>query len=194
MQVGILLGNGYEEIEALTVVDYLRRANVSIDMISITGDYMTMGDHNIPIKADILLEDISSDDYDVIVTPGGMPGAKMLAGSDTVIRLLQSQYESGGYIASICASPLALEAAGITEEITGTCFPGLETDDIHFGTFKEDLVVHDKKHHVITSRGPATAVYFALELIGLIAGEDKRQEIADGLLIPLVESTVKDND
>lgn len=194
MRTAILLGKGYEEIEALTVVDYLRRAEIPVDMVSITGELDTIGDHDIHIQAEKHLADISAIDYDMIITPGGTPGAKLLAATADVRQLLQAQFNREAYIASICASPLALQATGISEKITGTCYPGLEDSDITFQTFKEDLIVHDRKHKVITSRGPATAVYFALEIIETLKGKAVRDEIAEGLLVPMVEQQVKASD
>lgn len=194
MRVAILLANGYEEVEALTVVDYLRRAEIPVDMVSTTGSLKTVGDHDIAITADKLLADVKASDYDLLVTPGGFPGSEMLAGNDQVIKLLQDQHQEGGYIASICASPLVLDKAGISQEIKGTCFPGLEGDKVHFADHQEELVVHDKEQAVITSRGPATAVYFALAIIDILLGKEKRDEIAEGLLLPLVEDSVKSHD
>lgn len=81
----ILLPNGYEEIEALTVVDFLRRASIEIDMVSITGNIQTVGDHGIEVKADILFEDVNPNDYEGVITPGGMPGTIMLRDDDRVI-------------------------------------------------------------------------------------------------------------
>ncbi|MCZ0717986.1 DJ-1 family glyoxalase III [Aerococcus kribbianus] len=194
MRVAILLANGYEEVEALTVVDYLRRAEITVDMVSTTGSLKTIGDHDIAIMADKLLADVKASDYDLLVTPGGFPGSEMLASNDQVIKLLQDQHQEGRYIASICASPLVLDKAGISQEIKGTCFPGLEGDKVHFADHQEDLVVQDKEQAVITSRGPATAVYFALAIIDTLLGKEKRDEIAEGLLLPLVEDSVKSHD
>lgn len=190
MRVAILLGNGYEEIEALTVVDYLRRADIAIDMVSITGSLMIKGDHGILVTADLLFEEMDKEVYDLIVTPGGYPGSEMLAEHEGVLNLLRQQHESGRYIASICASPIVLEAAGLTGELIGTCFPGLEGDKVHFNVHKEDIVVHDETQRIITSRGPATAVYFALEIIRHLKGETVRDEIAEALLVPRVEAHV----
>lgn len=190
MKTIILLGNGYEEVEALTVVDYLRRAEIPIEMISLTGELMTIGSHGIQIKADRLLEDVAHEEFDMVITPGGMPNSKVLASNANVIELLQKQKRENRYIACICASPLALQAAGIASQITGTAFPGME-DHVDFKLYKEDIVVNDTGERVITSRGPATADYFALEIIRQLKGEKEAKKLAEELLIPMVEAQIK---
>jgi len=185
----LLLGNGYEEVEALTVVDFLRRAQIPIDMVSITGKLETVGDHQIRIYADRLLEEVDSEEYDVVITPGGMPGVKMLASDRRVTELVRRFYDQGKLVAAICASPLVLEAAGISRDIKGTCFPGIEKN-VHFKVFSENVVERDG--NVITSRGPATAPYFALALIEAIAGKEKAEEIRDRTLISLVEDACRE--
>jgi len=184
----ILLGNGYEEVEALTVVDYLRRADVAIDMVSVTGSLETTGDHSIRIMADKLLEQINPDDYDAVITPGGMPGTRMLASDERVLKLVREFFEKGKWVASICASPMVLEASGVAKSVKGTCYPGIERN-VHFREHSEDLVVQDGR--VITSRGPATADYFAFRLIEALAGKEKAEEIRQRTLADLVESSVR---
>ena len=184
----IFLGNGYEEIEALAVVDFLRRAEITIDMVSITGSLETVSAHGVHIKADKLIEEVNPVDYDAIITPGGIPGSTMLAENKTVLSYLQSFYEDNKLVASICASPLALEAAGLAAKIKGTCYPGFETQ-IQFKEYSEDIVVKDG--NVITSRGPATAPYFALAIIEALEGKEKADKIRNGTLIPLVEAAIK---
>lgn len=187
MKTLILLGKGYEEVEAITVIDYLRRADITIDVVSINETLSTVGDHGIEIIADLLLDDVDPTAYDMVITPGGKPGAEKLANDSRVTRLISQQFEAKKYIASICASPIVLEAAGITANLTGTAYPGFE-DQVHYQTFSEDITYYDETHKVLTSRGPATAVYFALDIIRLLKGDEKAKEIADGLLLPKVEA------
>ena len=184
----LFLGNGYEEIEALAVVDFLRRAEITVDMVSITGDLETVSAHGVHIKADKLVEEVNPADYDAVITPGGIPGSTQLAENETVLSCLQSFYKENKLVASICASPLALEAASLAAKIKGTCYPGFE-EQVHFKEFSEDIVVKDG--NVITSRGPATAPYFALAIIEALEGKEKAEEIRNGTLIPLVEAAVK---
>jgi 4-methyl-5(b-hydroxyethyl)-thiazole monophosphate biosynthesis len=184
----ILMGNGYEEVEALTVVDYLRRANIDIDMVSITGSLETVGDHGIQVKADRRLEDIDAGEYDAVITPGGMPGTRMLAGDERVLKLVKDFFERGKWVASICASPMVLEAAGVAGSVKGTCYPGIE-QNVTFKSHSEDLVVQDG--NVITSRGPATADYFAFKLIEALAGREKAEEIRAKTLARMVEASFR---
>lgn len=178
-KIMILLPNGYEEIEALTVVDFCRRAGIEIDMVSITGSIDTIGDHGIVIKADKLLDDIDEDEYVGVITPGGMPGTKMLKSSKEVLSIINKFFSQGRLVASICASPMVLEEAGIASKIRGTIYPGLE-ENVNFKEFDEGLVVRDK--NVITSRGPATAILFAYEIIAYIKGEEASKNIKDQTL------------
>lgn len=184
----ILLANGYEEIEALTVVDYLRRAEISIDLVSITGNLETISAHQVHILADKLIEDIEQEEYDAVITPGGIPGSTNLAENDKVTALLQSFYQGNKLVASICASPLALEAAGLAEKVKGTCYPGFE-GQIHFKEFSEERVVKDG--NVITSRGPATTSYFALAIIEELAGKETAEKVKNGTLMTFVEEAIK---
>lgn len=184
----ILLANGYEEVEALTVVDFLRRAEITIDIVSVTGKLETESAHGVHITADKLIEEIDPKEYDAVITPGGLPGAHLLAENEKVTKLLKSFYEDDKLVASICASPLALEAAGIAKNIKGTCYPGFE-DKIHYKEFSEEPVVKDS--NVITSRGPATTAYFALSIIEELAGKEVADKIKNGTLLTFVEEKIK---
>lgn len=179
----MLLPDGYEEIEALTVVDFCRRAGMEVDMVSITGDIYTTGGHNIVIKADRKIEDINPDDYYGLSTPGGVPGTKMLKANERVIELFKKFFAEKKLIASICASPLVLEEAGIAKEIEGTIYPGFETE-MNFKKFVEKPVV--RYENVITSRGPCTAPLFAYEIIDYVKGKEAADEIRKATLSELV--------
>lgn len=178
-KIMILLPNGYEEIEALTVVDFCRRAGIEVDMVSITDNLETKGDHDIIIKADKLLEDVNIGNYDGVVTPGGYPGTMMLKDNSNVLELLKMFFDEKKLVASICASPLVLKAAGVSEHIEGTIFPGLE-DQMNFKKFKKEPVVVYK--NVITSRGPATATLFAYSIIEYLAGKEMAVKIKEETL------------
>ena len=112
----------------------------------------------------------------------------MLAENKDVLSYLQSFYEDHKLVASICASPLALEAAGLAAKIKGTCYPGFETQ-IQFKEYSEEIVLKDG--NVITSRGPATAPYFALAIIEALEGKEKADKVRNGTLIPMVEAAIK---
>lgn len=189
MKVCLLLPNGYEELEAIAVVDLLRRASIPVDLVSITGSLETVGDHQVRIQADRLIEEIDPDEYQMLVTPGGLPGTLMLSRDERVLDLMRKfAADKTRWIASICASPLVLRAAGISAHHAGTCYPGCE-GQVQFKEYKTDLVVQDG--HLITSQGPGTAILFALHLVELLSGSETRRQIESGLLwdrLPFTET------
>lgn len=172
----IFMANGFEEIEAITLVDLLRRANIQVDMCSITGSLEVTGSHNIQIKTNLLLEDVNNVlEYDALITPGGMPGSTYLKENSTVISMIQAFYgKEYKFIASICASPIVLKAADISYKIEGTCYPGFE-EEVSFKQHKQQAVVQDQ--NVLTSMGPGTAFALGLKLIECLVGKVKAEEL-----------------
>lgn len=190
--VAVLLPNGYEEMEALTVVDLLRRAGARVEMLSITGQLETVGDHQIRILADRLLEDVDVKSYDLVVTPGGMPGTQMLCASEKTLNFLrQAHAQENTYVASICASPLVLTAAGLSQRHRGCCYPGLE-EKVRFAEAQDRILTVDGC--LITSQGPATAMVFALKLVELLFGEEKRKTVEEALLWDRLRSQIAENE
>ncbi len=181
----IFLADGFEEVEAVTVIDYLRRAGIEVKICSIQGREIVRGAHNIYVKADCLIENLPVDElYDAVILPGGLPGAYNLRDDTRVIDIIQRQYEDGRLVAAICAAPVILERAGLTEGRRGTSYPGFG-EDLGFSEYSEAICVRDG--NVITARGPATAVYFALEIIDYLLGAEAVAEIRDDILLDLVE-------
>jgi 4-methyl-5(b-hydroxyethyl)-thiazole monophosphate biosynthesis len=173
------LAQGCEELEAVTVVDLLRRAGIVV---------VTAGLDEQPVRASrgvVLLPDMTLDralqqEYDMIVLPGGLPGADNLRDDKRIIERLQSMSAAGKYTAAICAAPRVLAHAGLLRGKCATSYPGaLDTDTIPGLDYRETPVVMDGT--VITSRGPGTAMDFALALIELLAGKQKRDEVEAGL-------------
>lgn len=183
----VLLSKGYEETEALLVVTYLRRAGIEVDTISTLDTLETLGDHDIMIRADKKWDEIHLDDYAGIITPGGMIGAETLATDPRVTKAIKAFHDAGKLVASICASPIVLHAAGIAKDIEGVCYPGME-EAVGFKKAHEEIVFFD--HNVLTSRGPLTAPFFALKLIEIIKGEDARNDVAGQILLPRVQETL----
>lgn len=186
-RTAVFLAEGFEEIEALTVVDYLRRAELEVDMISITGQLLVKGSHHIQVKADLLFKDLNPEIYELLVLPGGLPGAEYLRDHQALIKLLQDHHQKNKLIGAICAAPIVLEKAGLTKGHIGTSYPGFQ-DQLAYREYLEEIVVVDD--HLITSRGPASAVYFALKLIELLSGKEKADQIAQDLLIPFIEEKI----
>lgn len=186
----VLLAAGFEEVEAVTIIDILRRGDVLVDTASITGERALTGSHQITILADKLLADITDPSiYDAIITPGGQPGSTNLSEDEKVLDLLKTASAKQKLIASICASPMVLEAAGLTAGRSGTSFPGMK-DKLSFSTYLEDLVVKDGR--LITSRGPGTAIFFALSILRELEGEAVYDKIREALLIPLLQEQIHD--
>lgn len=191
-KVLVFVANGSEEIEALSVVNILRRADIEVNLCSIAGDNTIIGSHNIKIITDTVFKDINIDEYDSVVIPGGLPGAYNLRDSSDVVLALKTFNEKGRLCAAICAGPIVLAKAGIIKGINVTSYPAEDFINpiIDSGAIYSDKIV-EKDKNIITARGPATTMYFALEILESLLGRDKRIEIENGLLIPLVEKSIK---
>jgi 4-methyl-5(b-hydroxyethyl)-thiazole monophosphate biosynthesis len=178
------LADGFEEVEALAVVDVLRRAECEVKTVSIMASKTVMGAHDVPVAADIMFADCDFADAELVILPGGLPGATNLADHAGVTELLKKQNASGKRIAAICASPAKVLAKhGLLNGKKATCYPGLEAE-LTDAQPVEDVVVTDG--NITTSRGPATAVAFGLELARLMAGEKKAEEVRDGFLYSMI--------
>ena len=172
-KVAVVLAPGFEEIEALAPVDVLRRADIQVDIIGF--DKEVAGAHNIVVKADKVLDE-SLGDYDMIVLPGGLPGATNLRDNEIVIDALKKVAASGGYTTAICAAPIVLDRAGLLKDKKFTNYPGFEKE-ISSGSYQDALVVVDGK--VVTGRGPGVALDFSYELLEILGGN--RQEIVQSM-------------
>ncbi|NLW41056.1 MAG: DJ-1/PfpI family protein [Tissierellia bacterium] len=188
-KVLLLLAEGFEEVEALTTVDYLRRMDIIVDICSIHGEKKVRGAHRVVVEADKNLEEVKSiKNYDGLVIPGGLPGATNLRDDGRVIELVQQFNQEGKLIAAICAGPIVLQRAGIIKDKKVTSYPGFD-NDLKESQYLEDLVVQDG--NIITARGPAVAVYFALKIVEKLVGEDKKEELKKDILLHMVEESYK---
>lgn len=174
----VLLAMGFEELEAISIIDILRRAGVEVVTAGLDRTTVT-GAHGVHIIADKLLDDVNEDDYEMVVLPGGLPGAENLAKSQKVKDLLAKFDSNNKQIAAICAAPWALQTAGVLKD-KYTCYPSFEKTIREEGYISSENVVIN--HNIITSRGPATAMEFALSLVKELKGEDKFKEVKSGLL------------
>ena len=175
----VLLADGFEEIEAISVVDVLRRANVDCKLCSIEGEYVR-GTHNIIIKSDCNIKDIDSNDYDVVVLPGGLPGAENLK-ADSVRNLIDDMNKNKKIISAICAAPETLEYFNILEGKSCTSYPGFIQNKEKVNYVENEAVVIDD--NIITSRGPATALVFALSILQKLGYINELEDIKEGMLI-----------
>lgn len=181
MKVLVFLAEGFEEVEALTVVNYLRRASIEVDTVSI-GEKSVKGAHDIIVSADKLLSDLDSVAmYDAVVIPGGIPGATNLRDNKRVIEIVKSLNKEDKLIAAICAGPIVLERAGLIAGKDITSYPGFE-DELPDCNYMEASVVKDG--NIITSRGPALAGDFAIEIISYLQQDRKIKEFKKGILYP----------
>lgn len=160
-KVAVLLADGFETIEALTVVDILRRAEICCNTFSI-GEKEVCTAHKIIVKADNMIDDLETKDYDCLVIPGGMPGARNLKEDSRVIQLIKDFNSEGKLICAICAGPIVLAEAGIITGKDVTCYPGFE-NELGECNLKEELVVSFE--NIITGKGPAATIPFAFELL-----------------------------
>jgi 4-methyl-5(b-hydroxyethyl)-thiazole monophosphate biosynthesis len=178
-RVLVPLAEGFEEIEAVTIIDLLRRAGIEVDTASLASPRVT-GSHGIVVEADLSLEDADAGAYDMIVLPGGMPGAEHLKREPRVIELLRRFAADGRYTAAICAAPGVLAHAGLLDGRRATSFPGfLGTGSAPGLRLCDEPVVVDGK--VVTSRGPGTAIDFALALVELLAGQAEAEAVGGRL-------------
>jgi 4-methyl-5(b-hydroxyethyl)-thiazole monophosphate biosynthesis len=197
-RVLVPLADGFEEIEAVTVIDLLRRAGIDVCVAragpesdpaqpdsprSLPGAGMVVGSHGIAVQADARLAEVDDADFEMIVLPGGMPGAAHLKNDVRVVEMLRRASARGGYVAAICAAPSVLAHAGLLDGRAATSFPGfLDAESTPGLQLSMAPVVIDGR--IITSRGPGTAIDFGLTLIELLAGGRVRGEIESRLQRP----------
>jgi len=177
--VYVHLATGFEEIEALTIVDILRRADVDVKAVSITGEKLVLGSRDITVQADMLYEDADYEDCEMIVLPGGMPGAANLGAHRGLTDHIKDFAVSGKKVAAICAAPMVLGACGVLEGHEATIYPGMEDQLKGAKPTGANVTVSG---NIITGKGPALAMDFALALVEILKGADVRKEVADGLL------------
>lgn len=179
-KVLVLLAKGFEEIEAVTVIDILRRAHVKVHICSIDKEFVE-GSHGITIKSDVRLEyiDINKDLYDLIYLPGGMPGAANLRDDIRVIELLKKYSGDNVLLSAICAAPIVLNEAGLLKDKEATSFPGFR-EVIDCRKYLEELTV--SSGNIITSRGPATAMELGFTLLEKLGLEAEAHDLREDML------------
>lgn len=160
-RAAIVLTTGFEEIEAIAPMDILRRAGVEVDIVGVLGNEAT-GSHGLIISTDKELLAVKNELYDIVILPGGMPGAKLLKNHQEVQEFVKLHYDAGKLIAANCAAPIAIENSGALKNRTYTCYPGFEKQ-INDGTYTGDFVHQDGR--VITGSGPAAAFEFSYTIV-----------------------------
>lgn len=180
-KVAVMFADGTEEIESITVVDVLRRAGVEALCVGLEN-LEIKGAHGVKIAMDLTLANVNPSQFDAIVLPGGLPGSQYFADSTSLGQMLRKFDAENKLIAAICAAPMALERAGVLKE-NFTCYDGFEGNvrADHRGYCAKEITVKDQ--NVLTGRGPAYAMLFALELVGELCGKEKQSEIKAQLLL-----------
>ncbi|BEG99643.1 DJ-1 family glyoxalase III [Bacteroides sedimenti] len=179
--VYLFLAEGFEEIEAISVADVLRRAGIKTKLVSVTGEKTVQGAHAIPVVADTTFEKADFADAAMLVLPGGMPGASGLDAHKGLRSLILEHAKSNKPLAAICAAPLVYGNLGLLKGKKATCYPGFEK-------FLEGAQIDRSKPVVkdglfITAEGPAAAMTFGLEIVDFFLGKDKMTELAKGMLV-----------
>ncbi len=177
-KVLVPLAEGCEELEAVTIIDLLRRAGIEVVVAGLQAGVVTAS-RGVRIQPDTLLDDALQQDYDMVVLPGGGPGSERLSADNRIHKLLVKMADNKKFTAAICAAPRVLADAGVLSGKSATCYPGAMDTATLPGLDAEQAVVQDGK--VITSRGPGTSIDFALKLIENLAGQTKRDEVEAGL-------------
>lgn len=178
-KVYVFLAEGFEEIEGLTVVDLLRRANIETEMVSVMEGKQIKGSHGIKVTADSMFADVDFADADLLVLPGGMPGTLNLGNHEGLCELLKKHYAEEKMIAAICAAPSVFGELGFLEGRVATCYPGFE------GKLNGAIVCATKvavDGNVVTSKGMGTAIDFSLKLIELLEGKETADKIGEAII------------
>lgn len=178
--VYVLLGSGFEEMEAITPVDLLRRAGIDVLTVAVGRQYVS-GSHRIRVKADITLKEMNLTDMDMIVLPGGLGGVMSIMDSKRAMEAIRFAWDNGKYVAAICAAPMILAKLGISDGKHITCFPGMEN---HMGnvTIHDDVpCVQDGK--LITGASAGCAIPFAKKLIEVLKGPKAAEDYTRVIVI-----------
>lgn len=179
MKVIVPLAPGFEEIEAVTIIDILRRSDINVTTAHL-GENPVTGSHNITVTAEIDIKKALNNNFGCIVLPGGMPGSNNLKGNPTVLTLIKEIDNSGGIVSAICAAPIVLGLAGVLQGKKAVCFPGFE-NELKGAVISNSFIEVDGR--IVTAKGPGCAILFSLKLIELISGREISDRVKDSLQI-----------
>lgn len=188
-KVALFIENGSEELEFIAPLDIMRRANLEVDLISANNEDFITSSHNVKIISDKKINEVNNIlDYDAIVIPGGMPGSTLLRDNKKIIEFYQTMYNSGKLVAAICAAPIVLSAAGITDDKEVTSYPGFDKE-INYKNYNSDkAVVIDK--NVITAQGPAVAILFGYEIVNYLLQDNTAEDVKQAMLVPVLKNNL----
>ena len=183
----VFLADGFEEVEALTIVDALRRADLKVETVSITDRKEVRGTHDVRVLADKTFDEINIEDYRAMYIPGGQPGASNLMRDKKVLECANLFNDDEKFIAAICAGPQVLDAANLLKNGKFTCYPGVE-DRLKAENPQDAAVVVE--NNIITAMGPALAILLGVKLVEILGSKEKAEEVYEGLLIPKLKEFI----
>ena len=184
-KVLVPLATGFEELEAVALIDVMRRAGIEVTVASVKGEPEVTGAHGITLKCDRAAAGIGADDIDMIVLPGGWGGTDVLAEDANIQNLLKAMDAKGKHIGAMCAAPFALHKAGVLKH-NFTCYPSVE-EQIRLEGYQGDRSQVVEDGNVMTSRGPGTAICFGLQIVKKLVGTDTCNQLREGLLATYCE-------
>lgn len=173
------LAQGCEELEAVTIIDLLRRADVQVTTASLDDQTITAS-RGTKLVADTTLDQVINEKFDMVVLPGGLPGADNLNADQRIHNILKQTIANNNYVAAICAAPKVLASAGLLEAKKATAYPGV-LEALENNSIEITGVAVQQDGQILTSRGPGTAMEFALELVSCLLGDEKRQQVEAAL-------------
>ena len=177
--VMIFIAEGFEELEAITIIDLLRRVSVNVDIVSLESDLKVRSAHDVYVVCDKLFGDINNFDVDMIILPGGALGVANIKKHDGLSKVIKDFNNQNKLVAAICAAPTALGQLGILEGKNATCYPGCESELTNADIVDERVVIDG---NIITSKGPGTAIDFSLKLVEILLNKEISNELKKDLL------------
>ena len=178
-RIAVFFAEGYEEIEALTVVDICRRAGVEVQMVSVSGEKVVSGSHGIGVQMDLCFEEVNFDSLDMIVLPGGKQGTENLEAHEGLMAQVDAFDQAGRYLAAICAAPSILGHRGILQGRRAGCYPGWEQHLTGAEVSMDDATVDG---HVITGRSMGCAIPFSLAIVAQLLGQEQADKVAESIV------------
>ena len=178
--VCIFLAEGFEESEALLPLDIMRRGGLSVKTVSVTGNRTVAGAHAVPVVADMLFEDLKEDDVEMVVLPGGLPGAANLDAHAGLGKLIMDFASANKPLAAICAAPMVYGKRGLLKGKKATCYPGFEQ---YLEGAECTGAPVERDGNIITGKGPGAAMEFALAVVELLQGKEKVQELKEAMCV-----------
>lgn len=177
--VAILLGTGFEPLEAVAPCDILRRGGVETKFVSIQNERLVQAGHGIRIEADCTLNEIDPEQIEMVMLPGGLGGVHSILASEKALKLVKDVYARGGFVSAICAAPTILAKLGLTEGKKATCYPGME-NEMGAAVMENAGTVRDGR--ILTGRAAGSAEAFGLMLLAALKGEAEARKVAEAIV------------